>query len=438
MGETFHIIKLGCDKNDVDADVMRGLLMRDGLVEVEDKALADHIIINSCGFITKAKEESINAVLEAVEDYPDAKIHITGCLAERYPQELSRGIPELNSIVGIGHFSDFADIIRQSDKRIWIGDKSLAPDFTVRAVDYFPYGFIKIADGCNTRCSYCAIPLIKGRAQSRPIGDIVQEAKILTQSGIKEINLVAQNTAAYGADLRPKTSLVDLLEKLLGIPEIALIRLLYCYPGYITDELLDLMAREKRIASYLDIPIQHTEAHLLRKMHRQYPDLITPEYFAHLRKKVPNLILRTTLITGFPGESDEDIANAIKFINRVEFDYLGVFTYSAEENTPAASFPHQIDLEAADERSRLIREEQEYISRRRRWQRVGEELPVTVLNPAEEAVDGQYTYLVSSYLNAPGIDFEFLLISKRMLNNGDVVMAKIAGDQTESWRGELI
>lgn len=432
--KTFFIEKLGCDKNDVDADVMRGLLTKSNYQEVEDLELADFIIINTCGFIDIAKEESINAVLNAVNLENNARIFVTGCLAERYADELVKEIPEVVSFIGIGHFDEIVDIISsEKPDKIYRNNKNIGRNFISRKVDTKPYAFVKIADGCNSKCSYCAIPSIKGRLQSREVSKIVEEVSYLAEQGINEINLVAQNTTAYGLDLKNKSNIVNLLKELLKIKKIRWFRLLYCYPGFITEELIELMATEDRIASYLDIPIQHSHPKILKMMNRGAINLITPAWFENLRNRIENLTIRTTIITGFPGETEEEFQHLLKFINTVQFDHLGVFVYSEEENTPAALLDGKISKNVAIARMNEITEEQGYIAYNRKKLLLNKEVDVII-----EKQLSNTRYEVRNEFNAPDIDAQFFVESSENLQIGQILRAKITDISFDALFGRII
>ncbi len=430
----FYIKKLGCDKNDVDADVMRGLLINSNFKEVKNPKRADFVIINTCGFIKPAKEESIDAILEAINLDHNPKVYVTGCLAERYADELINELPEVTSFIGIGHFDQIDKIVSlKNPNKIYNENKNIGNKFLKRKVDNKPYAFVKIADGCNSKCSYCAIPSIKGSFQSRSIKDIVKEVKLLAEQGVKEINLVAQNTTAYGFDLNQKIGIVDLLKELLKIKEIKWFRLLYCYPGFIKEELIELMSNEKRIAPYLDIPIQHSHPKILKSMKRGAISLIKPEWFQMLRNRINDLTLRTTLIVGFPGEGVEEFNHLVNFINEVKFDHLGVFAYSEEENTPAADLVDKIDEEVAIERMNKIVEEQKFIAynKKRNW--LEKEVEVIVKEKLSRS-----KYEVRSRNNAPSIDAHFYIDSSDELQVGEIIKVKIVEIDFDAFYGRLV
>ncbi|MFP4456511.1 MAG: 30S ribosomal protein S12 methylthiotransferase RimO [Clostridia bacterium] len=430
----FYIKKLGCDKNDVDADVMRGLLMKEGFIEIKDPELADFIIVNTCGFIKPAKEESIDAILTALDINESTKVYVTGCLAERYADELIEEMPEVTSFIGIGHFDQIVDIVnKKNPPKIYRNNKNIGKEFLARKIDEKPFAFVKIADGCNSKCSYCAIPSIKGSFQSRSIDSIIQEVKHLADQGVKEINLVAQNTTAYGLDLKPKTNIANLLKELIKIEEIKWFRLLYSYPGFITDELINLIANEEKIVSYLDIPIQHSHPKILQQMKRGAINLIKPEWFDNLRARIPNLSIRTTLIVGFPGETEEEFNHLLHFINEVQFDHLGVFVYSEEDNTPAADLDNKVDYEVAVQRMNIIVEEQKYIAYNQKKKWLNKKVDVIV-----EKRLSRSKYEIRSEMNAPDIDAHFYIDSAIDLTPGQIVKVVVTDIDFDALYGRVI
>jgi len=343
-------------------------------------------------------------------------------------------LPEVTSFIGIGHFDQIVDIIEsETSQKIYRNTKDIGKNYLSRKVDQKAYAFVKIADGCNSKCSYCAIPNIKGSFQSRPIENIVEEVKHLANLGVKEINLVAQNTTAYGLDLTPKTNTVNLLKELIKIENVKWFRLLYSYPGFITDELIDLIAREEKIASYLDIPIQHSHPKILKKMKRGAINLIKPEWFSNLREKIPNLTIRTTLIVGFPGETEQEFEHLVDFINDVQFDHLGVFAYSEEENTPAALLGNKVDDKVAIERMNKIVEEQKYIAynQKKRW------LDRTFEVIIDEKLS-RSKYEVRSEMNAPNIDAHFYIDSSTNLIPGQIVEINVTDIDFDAFYGRII
>jgi len=432
--KNFYIKKLGCDKNDVDADVMRGILIESNYNEVKNPKEADFIIVNTCGFIQPAKEESIEAILEAINIESKPKVYVTGCLAERYANDLIEELPEVISFIGVGHFDQIDKIVSSKNpKKIYQDNKNIGQNFKKRKIDNKPYAFVKIADGCNSKCSYCAIPSIKGSFQSRSVKSIVEEVQLLADQGVKEINLVAQNTTAYGLDLKQNVNIVTLLKELLKIEKIQWFRLLYCYPGFIKDELIELMSNEKRIAPYLDIPIQHSHPKILKAMKRGAIKLIKPEWFNMLRQRIDNLTIRTTLIVGFPGETDEEFNHLVDFINEVKFDHLGVFVYSEEENTAASDLNNKVEYKVAVDRMNKIVDEQKFIAYNKKREWLNKKVEVIV-----EKKLSRSKYEVRSKNNAPAIDAHFYVDSSRLLEIGDVVYVRVNDIDFDAFYGSII
>ena len=350
----------------------------------DDAALADVAIVNTCGFIESAKAESIEEILELVTLKKEGrikKIVVTGCLSERYQEQIRKEIPEVDAAVGIGANGEIAEIIGQvmaGETPEVFPDKEKMPlcgDRELSTPSYFAY--LKIAEGCDNRCTYCAIPLIRGGYRSRSMESIVEEAEKLAAGGAKELIVIAQDTSRYGLDLYGELKLPELLRRLCTIDGVRWIRLLYCYPDTITDELLDVMAREEKIVKYIDLPLQHASGRVLRAMNRRGDRESLTQLIAHMREKIPGLILRTTLITGFPGETEEDFAELSQFVQDVRFDRLGCFAYSQEEGTPAAELPDQVEEDVKNHRAEIIMEQQMEIMQQKGEAMIGK--AVTVL-----------------------------------------------------------
>ena len=365
MAVKVGIVSLGCPKNQVDAELLFGRLQQGGYELVGDAALADVAIINTCGFIESAKQESIDEILNFCTLKEEGRIKhviITGCLAERYRDEVLKEIPEADAVVGIGCNADICGIIdrvMQGEQPVCIGPKQDLPLEGERVLTTLPYyAYLKIAEGCDNCCSYCAIPMIRGRFRSRAMEPILQEAASLARDGIKELVVVAQDTTRYGEDLYGKPMLPELLRKLCGIEGIAWIRLLYCYPERITDELLEVIATEPKVAKYLDIPIQHADADILKAMNRTGNAEWLLGLMEKIRQKVPGITLRTTLIAGFPGETEEQFETLMNFVKKAKFERLGCFAYSQEENTPAGRMDGQLPEEVKERRAELVMLEQ--------------------------------------------------------------------------------
>ncbi len=384
MAVKVGMVSLGCAKNQVDGEVLMASLKNAGYELCDDAALADVAIVNTCGFIESAKAESIEEILELVTLKKEGrikKIVVTGCLSQRYQEQIRKEIPEVDAAVGIGANGEIAEIIGQvmaGETPEVFPDKEKMPlcgDRELSTPSYFAY--LKIAEGCDNRCTYCAIPLIRGGYRSRSMESIVEEAEKLAAGGAKELIVIAQDTSRYGLDLYGELKLPELLRRLCTIDGVRWIRLLYCYPDTITDELLDVMAREEKIVKYIDLPLQHASGRVLRAMNRRGDRESLTQLIAHMREKIPGLILRTTLITGFPGETEEDFAELSQFVQDVRFDRLGCFAYSQEEGTPAAELPDQVEEDVKNHRAEIIMEQQMEIMQQKGEAMIGK--AVTVL-----------------------------------------------------------
>lgn len=429
MSTRVGMVSLGCPKNQVDAEHMLYDLKKEGFQIVADAALADVVIVNTCGFIESAKQESIDTILEfcALKNEGRIKAIIcTGCLAERYRDEVLKEIPELDAVIGIGSNEKLVDIIRD----IYAGDKSITAFCEKdklsmsggRIISTQPfYAYLKIAEGCDNHCTYCAIPEIRGRFRSRTIEDILEEARWLAENGVTELVVVAQDTTRYGEDIYGKPSLARLLEELCKIDGFKWIRTLYAYPERITDELIDVIAREDKLVKYLDIPIQHCNKDILRRMNRHGDRETLTELINKLRSKIPGITLRTTLITGFPGETDEQFEELCEFVKEMRFERLGCFAYSAEEGTPAAEFEDQVPLKIRERRSEIIMEEQMFISDSLNDEDMGKTIEV-VTEGFDRYADCWYG---RSAKDAPEIDGKIFFISDRKLKEGEYVMVRI-------------
>lgn len=422
------MVSLGCSKNQVDAERMLYNLQRAGFALEAEPGLCDVVVVNTCGFIDDAKRESIEHILEYAVLKKEGRIRrivVTGCLAERYRQELVREIPEADVVLGIGRNDDLAEAIHlamQGRKVVRFGEKtdlSLEGDRILGNLPYFAY--LKIAEGCDNRCSYCAIPLIRGGFRSRRMEDIVAEAEQLAARGVTELNVVAQDTTRYGDDLYGRLALPELLEQLCQIDSLHWIRVLYCYPERITDELLDLMAREPKIVKYMDIPVQHASGRILRAMNRRGDRAALTRQMAHIRSKVPGVTLRTTLITGFPGETEQDFTELCEFVQDVRFDRLGCFAYSHEEDTPAYELEDQWDEETKQHRADRVMELQQGIALENGERMVGQCLEVLCegYDPHAERWVGR------SAMDAPDIDTKVFFTAQTPLKPGDYVQVRI-------------
>lgn len=425
------IVSLGCMKNLVDSENILGLFDRNGYEITNNPKEADVILINTCGFIESSKKESIENILEMLSY--KKKVVVTGCLVERYLDELKKEIPEVDLYIPIKEYEKF-------NKKFYVLDNSVDPSIGVddeyRIVSTGPYSaYLKIGEGCDNRCSYCAIPLIRGGFKSRDYDAIIKEAKELASSGIKEIVVLEQDTTKYGIDFKDKkVNIVDLLKGLLEIKELEYIRLLYLYPDEISDELIDLIGKESRLTPYFDIPIQHSESHILKDMYRRGDKEFLLNLFTKIRKRVPNAILRTTVMVGFPGEKEEDVDNLIKFIEEVKFDHLGAFTYSQEEGTPAALFTNQVNEDDKKKRLAKVMKAQQKVSYIQNKKHIGEVMRGLVVGK-----DDHGNNLLRSYWNAPDdVDGKIFFTSKKELHNGDIVKVKITDAFVYDLMGEEV
>ncbi len=386
MAYTVGMVSLGCAKNQVDGEVLMATLKNAGFLPVDDAALADIAIVNTCGFIESAKRESIEEILELAALKKEGKIKklvITGCLSERYQKEMHQELPEADAVLGIGANGDIAPLLtKMMEENTYVEsfpDKARMPlcgDRELTTPSYFAY--VKIAEGCDNRCSYCAIPLIRGGYRSRTMESIEEECKSLVANGAKELVLIAQDTSRYGIDLYGEYSLAKLMARLCRIDGLRWLRVLYCYPDSITDELLDTMAREEKIVKYIDLPLQHASGPILKAMNRRGDRQSLTALMNKIRERVPGVVLRTTLITGFPGETEEDFTELAEFVKDVKFQRLGCFAYSQEEGTPAAELPGQLDEEVKAHRAELIMDRQMEIMERQGMELIGKTLEVLV------------------------------------------------------------
>lgn len=423
------MISLGCAKNQVDGEVLMAKLKAAGYELVDDVAMADVAIVNTCGFIESAKKESIDEILELAllkKEGRIKKLVATGCLAERYQHEIRRELPELDGVLGIGANEDPARYIGELLEKGPVEafpEKERLPLSGGRELTTPSWSaYLKIAEGCDNRCSYCAIPYIRGPYRSRTMEDIEEEARALVKDGAKELVLIAQDTTRYGIDLYGEYSLAKLLKRLCGIEGIKWLRVLYCYPDAITDELLEVMAREEKVLPYIDLPLQHCSGRVLRAMNRRGDRASLEALIEKIRAKVPGVILRTTLITGFPGETEEDFTELSEFVKKVGFDRLGCFTYSQEEGTPAAELPDQLDQEEKERRAAVITEQQMDIADEKGQALVGRTLEVLT-----EGFD-RYAecWFGRSYMDAPDVDGKiFFTVEGRRPSLGSFVPVRI-------------
>ncbi len=365
MSVRVGMVSLGCPKNQVDAELMLGYLADAGYDLVEDAAMSDVAIVNTCGFIESAKSEAIEEILELAALKKEGRIKaliVTGCMAERYRDAVLEELPEVDAVVGIGANHKIAEIVGGIAEKTGIsvyGEKEELRMCGRRIRTTLPfYSYLRIADGCNNQCAFCAIPMIRGKYRSRPMEELVEEARQLAAKGVRELTVIAQDTTEYGSDLYGKRMLPELLNRLCEVEGLKWIRVLYCYPEKITDELLDVIASQPKICKYIDMPIQHSSRHVLRAMHRPGDRESLTRLIAHIREKIPGVVLRTTLMTAFPGETQEDFEDLIDFVREVKFERLGCFIWSAEEDTPAFDLPDRVDPETAAMREESIIDEQ--------------------------------------------------------------------------------
>jgi ribosomal protein S12 methylthiotransferase len=434
-------VSLGCDKNLVDTEIMLGMLVQKGYTITDDENDADIVVVNTCCFIGDAKQESINTLLEMAELRKSGNIKAlvaAGCLAQRYREEIQKEIPEVDAIVGttaIDAITDALDEVFNGSKGNHIEDINRAPVYNKKRIVTTGghYAYLKIAEGCDKRCSYCIIPKVRGNYRSIPMESLIKEARSLVEFGAKEIILVAQETTLYGLDLYGKKSLPELLHKLCEIESLYWVRILYCYPEEITDELINTIKTEKKVCNYLDIPIQHASDNILKRMGRRTNRAELVDMINKLRRKIPDICLRTTLITGFPGETQEDHESLLEFVDEMEFDRLGVFTYSAEEDTPAATFENQIDEDVKLDRQADIMELQQEIAFEKAEDMIGASMYVMV----EGKVPDEHAYVARSYKDAPNVDGFVFVQTGRELMTGDFVKVKITGSYEYDLIGEI-
>ena len=424
-------VSLGCDKNLVDSEEMLGLLTGNGFEIVDDETEAEAIVVNTCCFINDAKEESVNTILEMAEYKKTGSckvLVVTGCMAQRYKNEIIEEVPEVDAVLGTTSYGDILKAIREAMEGKHFQE--------FKDIDYLPeklgkrvlttgghFGYLKIAEGCDKHCTYCIIPKLRGKFRSVPMERLVTQAKEMAEEGVKELILVAQETTVYGTDIYGKKSLHILLKELCKIKGIRWIRVLYCYPEEIYDELIQTMKEEKKICHYLDLPIQHASDPVLKRMGRRTTKAELVEIIEKLRQEIPDIILRTTLITGFPGETEEQHEELKAFVDEMEFDRLGVFTYSPEEDTPAAEMPDQIPEEVKEDRQAEIMELQQEIAFAQAEDMIGEEVLVMI----EGKVADENVYVGRTYKDAPNIDGLIFVETGVELVSGDFAKVRVTG-----------
>ena len=434
-------VSLGCDKNLADSEEMLGLLTAKGHRIVDSEEEAEAIIINTCCFIGDAREESVETILEMAEYKKNGSCRallVTGCMAQRYQKEITQEIPEVDAVLGTTAYEEIADALEKASE----GERY----YSFKSIDYLPkdeekrilttgghFGYLKIAEGCDKHCTYCLIPSLRGHFRSVPMERLLAQAQDMAEQGVKELILVAQETTLYGKDLYGEKSLHILLEKLCRIRGIRWIRILYCYPEEIYDELIEVMAREPKICHYLDMPIQHASDAVLKRMGRRTSRQELVDIITKLRSRIPDIVLRTTLISGFPGETQEDHEALLEFVDEMEFDRLGVFPYSMEDNTPAAAMKDQIPEEVKEARRDEIMELQQEISLDKGQERIGQELLVMI----EGKVSGESAYIARTYGDAPKVDGYIFVQTGELLMTGDFARVRVTGALEYDLIGEL-
>lgn len=435
-------ISLGCDKNLVDSEVMLGLLDSRGYQIVDDETIADVIVVNTCCFIHDAKEESIQTILEMAEYKKTGRLKalvVTGCLAQRYQQEIIDEIPEVDAVLGTASYDKIAEAIDEAldgHTEMYLEDIDRLPQVSSKRLVTTGghYAYLKIAEGCDKHCTYCVIPKIRGNFRSVPMEQLLKEAKELAEGGVKELILVAQETTVYGQDIYGEKSLHRLLRELCKIDGIQWIRLLYCYPEEIDANLIQVMKEEPKICHYLDLPIQHASDAILKRMGRRTSKAQLVDTIRTLREEIPDITLRTTLITGFPGETEEQHQELVAFVDEMEFDRLGVFTYSPEENTPAAEMPDQIPEEVKEDRQAELMELQQEIA----FDLAEDMIDREVLVMIEGKVADENAYVGRTYRDAPNVDGLIFINTDEELMSGDFAKVKVTGAMEYDLIGELM
>lgn len=435
-------ISLGCDKNLVDSEVMLGLLDKKGYQIVDSEEDADIIVVNTCCFIHDAKEESIQTILEMAEYKKEGKLKaliVTGCLAQRYQQEIIDEIPEVDAVLGTTSYDHIVEAVEEAlagNGHVVLEDVDALPDVKEKRLVTTGghYAYMKIAEGCDKHCTYCIIPKLRGNYRSVPMEKLLAEAKDLADQGVKELILVAQETTVYGKDLYGEKSLHKLLRELCKISGIQWIRILYCYPEEIYDELIQTIKEENKVCHYLDLPIQHASDAVLKRMGRRTSKAQLVEIIEKLRKEIPDISLRTTLITGFPGETQEQHEELKDFVDEMEFDRLGVFTYSPEEDTPAATMTEQIPEEVKEDRQAELMELQQEIAFDLAEDMVGREVLVMI----EGKIADENAYVGRTYKDAPNVDGLIFINTDEELMSGDFARVRVTGALEYDLIGELI
>jgi len=440
--EKVHLLTLGCPKNLADSELMLGVLARSGFELTTDPEAADVLVVNTCAFIEAAKKESLEAVMQAAEvkrHGAGRRLVVSGCLAQRYGAELRAELPEVDIFVGTGNFLELPELLRRSEALEnrpipYSGAAHLVPRADlprVRTGDFFS-AYLKVSEGCNHQCAFCIIPKIRGRHESRPVNDVVAEARALVEGGVREINLIAQDLTAYGRDLKPPASLARLLEELDRIDGLRWIRLLYCYPNFVSHELLNAVAGLPKVVKYLDMPLQHADDGMLRAMRRERSGAGLSALLERIRRQIPGVVLRTSFIVGFPGETEPAFERLVDFVGREQFDRVGVFTYSREENTAAGEMAGQVAEQVKRRRRRELMELQAEISLRKNRGLIGRELEVLV----EGELAGRATRMRGrTPVQAPEIDGMVMLRGEAQ--PGEFVRARISEARTYDLVGEI-
>lgn len=442
MALNIAIVSLGCSKNIVDSEIMMGLLKSNNFLLVESNEEADVIIINTCGFINDAKEESINTIIELGEYKETGRckyLIVSGCLSERYKEELMKEMPEIDAIIGTGNVNEIVEVIKEleeGNKSVKVGniDREYIEEHKRHISENTKTAYIKIAEGCDNYCTYCIIPKLRGKFRSRKFESILDEAKHLVESGVKEIILIAQDTTKYGLDLYGRYRLSELLDELNNIEDLEWIRVLYMYPETFSDDLINSIKKNDKVVKYVDIPIQHINNNVLKRMNRNTTKESISNLIHSLRENIYNIIIRTTLIVGFPGETESEYNELYEFVRNMKFERLGVFTYSIEEDTPAAKLPNQIEEHIKEERKDKIMELQKEISNQNNSKYINKIFKVLV----EEKIENEDIYIGRTYMDSPEIDCIVYINSESTLNPGDFVDVNIFNYLEYDLEGESI
>ncbi len=441
MAEKVKIVTLGCEKNTVDSEIMAGLLDQGGYELTDSEEEATVIIVNTCGFIEAAKEQSVNTILN-MADYKETgklkKLIVAGCLTQRYKEELLGEMPEIDGIVGTNDFVQIKEIVEEAlanRQPIRVGNPVFSYETILprKLTEKRPTAYVKIAEGCDNACTFCSIPIMRGAFRSRSIESVVTEVEGLVAQGVKEISLIAQDSTNYGTDLYDKFMLPDLLNRVTEVSGLEWVRLHYAYPGFFTDELIETFRTNPKICKYIDMPLQHSEDSILKRMRRPGRQRDIRELVAKMRTAIPDISIRTSMIVGFPGETEEDFDRLCEFVREMKFDRLGVFTYSLEEDTPAARLPNQVDDELKEWRANTLMEVQREVAKEVIGKRIGQVMTVLV-----ERYDGRNdVYIGRSQYDAPEIDGE-VFISKCKVNVGEMTDVRITHSFDYDLAGEAI